>query len=332
MKQLLVFFTISLYLLSCSAPDQPEHPETISPSANAQWLNPFLYNDDFDRIVSFPIWFNDSLIQSHRIRKITKRIYPRIITDTSHLDNYKNTIPREKREYYFSEAGNVERLVIYVYYDDREIARASFNYESKTDKNGFAKCHQGIFEYLSDTDKANDFRTDFQSERKYNFVLFQFLKEKKKYLSYQDTETGEKLLVVKQPKYWGPLSVDTILKPAKEDWIVWGSLRQPHKIYKVETKVKESDVHIYNYHPSGALKNRIIKDYPLENRRAYQYDHENKWTGYIDSVFSENTYISRTINTFVFDEYARPVRMQHQVDSRTENPFGYLETFSYSTR
>ncbi len=317
-----------LALFSCKS-DRTAYSKN-EPAKQRQWINPLFFNDNFDSELSFPVWFDDSLIKANGITKITKRIFPRIVGDTSDINSQEEAMPREKREYYFDDNGFVDRLVIYYYFDDREIARASFLYRGNMDNNGFRTAIPGTFEYLSD-DNSSDFRTDDQSEREYSYVVHQFVKNKRKYIVYQDVETEDRLLFLKQKKYWGALSVDSILKPAPTDWVIWGTARKPYKRYRVENKVKEKDVHLYRYWKSGVLKERVIQDYPFENRRSYQYGSKNQWISYIDSTFSEDVFITRTENIFEFDKQGKPVLIRHQKVNGNEEPYFYLETIRYQS-
>lgn len=319
-----------LMLFACHSGDKAAFSKN-EPHKKAQWINPLFFNDNFDSEFSFPVWFDDSLVKANHIRKITKRIFPRIIGDTNDINSQKDAMPREKREYYFDDNGLVDRLVIYYYFDDREIARASFIYQGNMDNNGFRTAIPGTFRYLSDDGDFSDFRTDFQAEREYSFVLHTPVRSKPKYIAYQDVETEEKLLFLKNKKYWGPLSVDSILKPDKNDWVIWGTARKPYKRYKVDNKVSERNVHLYKYWKSGVLKERIIEDYPFENRRSYQYNHASVWTSYIDSTFSENVFITRTENNFEFDEQGKPILLRHQKVNANGEPFFYFETLRYET-
>src|SRR5690606_7724739 len=123
----------------------------------------------------------------------------------------KNAMPKEKIEYYFSQDGEVERIAIYYYYDDREIYRIGFNYIGKKDAFGFAPLEVTFSEDMTNSNMPDDFQTDKQFERSDNFVIYQFIRSKKKYVKYQDVETGQKLFLLKEKKDWGTLSVDTIL-------------------------------------------------------------------------------------------------------------------------
>ncbi len=301
------------------------------PLNKKQWLNPLFFNENFESELSFPLWFSDSLIRANNIYKITKRIFPRIIGDTSSLAP-NEAMPREKREYYFDNNGKVFYIVIYYYYDDREIARSSFIYQGKMDRNGFRNVTPDVFKHLSDADSINDFTTDFQSEREYNYVLHRYWYNKSKATCYEDIETQDRIYFLKQKKYWGPLSVDSILKPASNDWVIWGTPRKPYKRYKVENKVREKEVHLYNYWPTGPLKERIIEDYPFEIKRSYQYNKKNQWISYIDSTISDNNFITRTVHNFEYDATGKPIYLKHKKENTSGEPNYYIETFSYELR
>lgn len=315
-------------LLSCGG----KNDDAISdnePLHVAQWINPLFYNDVFDSEISFPLWFNDSLISAHRIEKITKRTFPLQIQDSLTMHYTQNAMPKEKIEYYFLKDGSIDRIAIYYYYDDREIARVGFNYLKKKDQNGFSPLELTFAQELISGGENDEFQTDKQFNRTDNFVIHRAVSNKKKYAQYQDMETGQKLFLLKNKKDWKTLSVDTILKPAKSDWIVWGTIAHPIKRYQVSKKVKVKNVHRYEYWTTGVLKERIIENYPFERRRSYQYNDANQWYSYVDSSFAENKFISTSKNIFEFDKYQRPILINHTKVVKDDGPLGYIETFRY---
>lgn len=327
-KRTFLGYILLFLLLSCGE----RIKEIISenePKLVDQWINPLFYNDIFDSEISFPLWFHDSLIRSNGIQKITKRTFPLQFQDSLTLHYTKNAMPKEKIEYYFSESGDLDRIAIYYYYDDREIARVGFNYIGEKDQFGFSPVDVTFSEDLTSEKKGDDFQTDKQFDRTDNFVMHRFVKNKNKYAQYQDVETGQRLFLLKNKKDWGTLAVDTILKPTKVDWIVWGTMSHPIKRYQVSKKVKERNVHHYEYWSTGVLKRRIIENYPFERRRNYQYNQESQWVGYIDSSFSENKFISTSENVFEFDQYQRPILINHAKIIKGDRPLGFLETFHY---
>ena len=327
MKRIAISILSILLLVACMS-KQPTEMEINGPKRTAQWINPLFFNDNFDAELSFPVWFDDSLVRAHHISKITKRIFPPLPEDASKMSDIKETMPKEKREYYFDKNGFVNRLVVYHYFDDREIARASFYFQGNMDNNGFRKVVPNAFRYLSDNGENTDFTTNTE-EREYNYIIYKANQRKSKFISYTDVETSDKLFFLKNKKHWGPLSVDSILKPAPNDWIVWGTARKPYKRYKVKNKVSERNVHLYNYWKSGVLKQRIVQDYPFEYHRSYAFNAKNQWTSYIDSTFSEQVYITRSVHVFEFDEAGKPILLKHTKETLQEKPFSYLETFNY---
>ena len=194
---------------------------------------------------------------------------------------------------------------------------------------GFAPVELTFSEDLIKSQQEDDFQTDKQFDRTDNFVMHRFVMNKTKYVQYEDVETSQRLFLLKNKKDWKALAVDTILKPKKVDWIVWGTMSHPIKRYQVSKKVKERNVHHYEYWNSGVLKRRVIENYPFERRRTFNYSADNQWIGYVDSSFSENQFISTSQNIFEFDKYQRPILINHTKVIKEEGPLGYIETFRY---
>lgn len=302
------------------------------PKKTAQWLNPLFFNHDFEHELNFPLWFNDSLIRAHQIYKITKRIYPRIVGDTSEINDYRQAIPKEKIEYYFDPNGLVDQIVVYSYFDDREISRATFVYKGNMFASGYRKLDALPFISLTRDPVRDDFSTELVQDKTHQYSLLSFGRERGKFAAYLDTENDNRLFVIKNRRNWGPLSVDSVVHPRKEDWIVLGTMRKPYKRYQVENTVKERNVYSYHYWKSGVIKRRIKKTYPFEYRRTYLFGPKHQWTGYIDSTFSTGHYITRTENNIIFDEYERPVEIHHRKSSDEPQGFFYKETIHYRTK
>jgi hypothetical protein len=297
----------------------------------SQWVNPVFYNNDFEDELNFPMWFNDSLVKAHEIYKITKRIYPRINGDTNEINSTKQAVPKEKIEYYFDPNGLVDQVVIYSYYDDREISRQHFIYDGNMFSSGYRKL-KALPVHLLQKDKSDEFTTELYNDKKTKYNLFDFVKRSKKYTSYINVKTENFYFVIKNKKYWGPLSVDSILHPKKEDWVVLGSVRKPYKKYHVENIVNESDVYDYEYYKSGVLKRVSKKNYPFEYKRNYIYNKDNFWIAYVDSTFSEEKFISKISHEIVYDKFLRPIEIHHNTNFIEDKTYYYKETLSYRSK
>lgn len=298
------------------------------PKQKAQWINPLFYNNDFENELNFPLWFEDSLVKAHDIYKITKRIFKEEELDS----NGFLAIPNEKIEYYFDPNGYVDQLVIYSYLDDREISRANFIYEGNMLASGYRKVRALPLITLQKKNLKDEFATDFFLDVTNQYSLYSFKSKQKKYLLFFDEEKKNNVFVMKQEKYWGPLSIDSILHPQATDWVILGSIRKPQKRFQVENTVNYSNVYKYEYWKSGMIKARIKEIYPFTYKRSYIYKQNNDWVKYIDSTFSENEFLLRSVHKIVYDEYARPSEIIHIREQQDGSSSTYRETLSYRTR
>jgi len=297
-------------LSSCSeGPKTVDNEKTTDPK-------PFLFRmnavfTDSEKYLSFPVWFNDSIIAQNKITKITRSLFFVEVEDSNETIDVLKDIPREKTEYWFYPNGQISKLKVTYYYDDEEIGNVSFIYKTLKDRNGFATVLRSDdqLQYLDMEDTEMDFP----------FKIHQLDKKTKKYLAYQDDETGDYLFFMLNKKYWGPLSVDSILNPMPKDIIILGSPFYPVKQYRVRNKVNEMDVQEITYYPNGKSVNTIIRhEYPFERRRSVQYDQKGICTGYIDSTFSGKLFLTRTLNDMTLDKSNKPTRITHKKENQLD--------------
>lgn len=301
-----------------------------SPKKLAQWINPLVFNTDLDNQLSFPIWFDDSLIRAHQIAKITRRIYGSFEKEEVDSALIRETFPREKREFYFDANGFVDRIVIYSYYDDREIARSSYFYTGNMDNNGFRVTQKISSKQIVSEDEDVVFLGD-EIQLSTPISTYHLLGKTKKFFAYQNQERTETIFSLRESKFWNPLSVDSILKPQPSDWIVFGNLKKPHKRYHVKNTVLESDVHEYTYFETGILKSISINKNAFTIKRHFQYENSGAWIAYTDSTFAEDYFIHRTVSTFNFDALQRPIEIRHTRQKNNKEKLMFLESFRFHT-
>jgi hypothetical protein len=266
---------------------------------------------DSEKYLSFPVWFNDSIVAQNKITKITRSHFFVEVEDSNEVIDLSKDIPREKTEYWFYPNGQIYKLKVTYYYDDEEIGNVSFNYKTMKDQYGFA--------VVMRSEDQNQYVDTEDSDMDFPFKVHQLEKRTKKYLAYQDDETGDYLFYMLNKKYWGPLSVDSILNPMQKDLIILGSPYFPVKQYRVRNKVNEMDVQEITYYPNGKSVNTIIRhDYPFERRRSVQYNTKGICTGYIDSTFSGKLFLTRTLNEISSDKSNRPTKIIHKKENQLD--------------
>lgn len=309
MFRLVIYITIVLQLLSaCSQGDS-------ALNQNDQLKQtPFLFRmnamfTDAEKFLSFPLWFNDSLIAKNKISKMSRSLYFIEIEDTLEMDDLTKDLPREKRMYWFYPNGQVKQMKVDNYYDDEIIGSMLFTYKSSKDKYGFATVVKEEDQRKSQEVNENDVESPF--------FIHQKVKQTGKYLAYQDDESGDYLFYMLNKKYWGALSIDTILNPTPKDIIVLGSPYFPTKQYKVQNKVNEKDVQLITYHPKSKVVQTLIKhDYPFEQKRTLLYNKNGLCNGYVDSTFSGKLFLNRTLTDLKLDKLNRPIQVTHRKENQ----------------
>jgi len=262
--------------------------------------------------ISFPLWFNDSLIRKHKIRTLTRKLYSNSVDiDTTDL------ALRESKVYTFNEAGKLISLYIEHYYDQTLVGSMSFTF-GKHDEVGYAEVQSSkVMVGQADQEILSQYR--------------RYTKEKyaDKFLVYKDQTSGDRLFFMLRRKHWGSLSVDSILNPSRNDKIVLGTPKYPHKRYKVENRVNESEVVKYGY-ADGLLKRISFDRYPFHYERSLTFDDDGLCTGFIDSTFSNKKYLTRRESVFHMEK-GIPVRMIHENKSgKSATGYYQMETFEYS--
>jgi hypothetical protein len=248
------------------------------------------------------------------------------------LKSIHGAVPREMREYFFNQLGAIIQLNVHYYYDDREIGSILFSYTGEKDTYGYSEVKRKTI-VTKTAKRISETHQFFDPEvRELDFKMFVKRKGAKKYLAYQDMETGDFSYFLLNSKYWGTLSVDSILKPDPKDIIGWGTPLFPSKKYQVSNKVKEQNVKMFIYDKqSGKFPDYWLKKvYPFDYKRSFTYNNKGICNGYIDSTFADEVYVTRMISIFQFNKKEEPIMILHQKENASnDKEYFSIETYTY---
>ena len=257
------------------------------------------YFSDAEYNMSFPIWFNDSLIRKNNIKKITRSVYMSSKELERDLDS-----PKEVKTYHFNKDGQITAVEIEHYYENVKVGKLRFEYNGKKDENGFEGVKNMIVNKVN-ADQSVD-----------HYSLYEKEKYGDKYLVYRNETTGDYLFFMLNKENWGPLTVDSILAPMPNDIVVLGNPMKPEKKYQVENMVNEINVVDFGYDKSrNYVKDISFDEYPFHFKRSIQYNKQGQCTGFIDSTFSDDKYITRRKSTFEISADTLPVMLKHEKKS-----------------
>ncbi|MDG1147795.1 MAG: hypothetical protein P8N52_05765 [Crocinitomicaceae bacterium] len=281
MRFLLINLLLILFVItSCS---EQKHQLELSERVDCQ---PFLFNmqqpfSDNEYNMSFPLWFNDTVLKQQRIKKIILNAFPA----SQGVDVSENT-PKQKKVYLFNDEGDLISAQFEQFYENTNVGSSLFNYSTPKDENGFSR-----------VEEVTDSNLEEHTTGPYS--IYEKIGYGSKVLRYRDKFSGNQLFYMLDKKNWGALSVDSILNPTAEDQIVLGTPLMPHKSYQVENIVKETNGINFGYDNTGEFVQEISYDaYPFRTKRSINYDNNGICIGFVDSMFSSKGFMNSEFTSF----------------------------------
>jgi hypothetical protein len=303
--------------LSCQQNQVKQTQQTKNES-----FKPFVFNlqnmwTDFEQHVSFPNWFNDSIIQSKQIGAIHRNIYekPASIEGTNIPDSM---YLREKISYYFYPNGHIKCFLITSFVEGEKIGTATFYYENIKDKFGYN------FASLSDSFSLNP---KLLQNHYHIDTLFQIHPD---YLNFVEKLSGNHLYVVLNNKKLDALMIDKILKPTVSDWIMQGNPRKPSSLYRLKNRVNQLQVRSFSYsQKNNQFSSGVTEHFPFETRRSLLMKN-NGCFGFTDSIFSNAKFLFQNKYVFHGNDLIIPEKVIiSKLNNESSTSWETIEYYSY---
>jgi len=310
MRQTIFLFLTIFSFLSCSSEGKRIFKRKQKSVYTPSIVNLASLLTEEENYISFPNWFNDSIIVSHNINRIVRKSYLKM--DDLENEVQINFIPREIKEYSFTDKGLVSKLEIQNFYDGQEIGSHVFLFGNKKDENEYCdtKLHHLFYVGIENDDEDEYFE---ESSITTPYKVFEKVEAIKWFSKYQNTETGDYLNFINSPKFWGALSVDSLISPTPKDEIILGVQGRVYKKYQVTNKINEFNVRTYQY--DQKIKDKLLNweanNYPFKQKRDFLYAKNGICYAYIDSIFSNDEFVTRTSSKIYFNKLKDPVRITH---------------------
>ncbi len=307
----LVLFLFAGLLFSCQ-----QKNDRVTVLKKSESSKPFVFRMNqlytpAENEVNFPLWFEDSIIASRGIAQLKRSVF--LVTGEMEDD----IDLREIRNYFFNRKGKLDSMKVTYYFDDQIIGFRSFQWESKNDEMGFRRLLKSLKSY--ELVEFEDSFIEFEPVSKgVNSYCYQSNKYRKCFIPRRD--------------FWGPFSVDSILKPSSEDQIVLGKAKIPFKKYSVSNKVHERNVQLYTYSDDGmAILSISRSEYPFDVKRSVIYDKDWRCMGYVDSTFSDGVFLTVTRAKISNNKSGLPVQLKKlKGGNKTEYTVVLRENYEYS--
>lgn len=304
------FLVFIVALTSCKNNSGDDFSSNKAPVLKQSILNLAQLYSESERSISFPVFFNDSIIRAHSIQSIERRFY--FSTTDTFLRNEGELGADKSFLYEFDANGWINKMTVKNHYDYKAISGIGISYTNYQPKTGFAESK------IEEISQMADFHFNRYSVEKVTKNLF----------TYKNVVDGSFLFIVPNPKHWKTLVIDTLCRPKKEDFIVWGTMKKPMKIYQVNNLVEESNVRKFNYE-KGVLKSIEWTDDPFRIVRTIQYNKNGVCNLFIDSTFSMGGFVS-TSRYDILLKNNLPIEVSKTLKSSSGDRVVFKERYIYS--
>lgn len=309
MNKQIGFFGWLLVALTCACTAKAP---VVKPAVKAYptIFHPLYFQDEIASQLNFPFWFNDSLIRLHNIQEITRTTFGSYeVDDTVHSETLKKT----EIVYLFSREGKLQEITRIYYAEGLEIARSNYRIGEKP-----------VNRYYTAEDIS------FNADPSTDYIRMVRVGKKKNVIQYDDAESDVRYHFFSNKRFWGALSVDSIADPEQQDWIIHGTPERPVKRYQVRNTVTENNVTHYQYLNENYPEMITWSDYPFTQKRYFRYDRGGSFSGFIDSTFIDQAFVTRNVTTFILDKWNRPTEIVHQKGhAASEASYRTIEKISY---
>lgn len=261
-----------------------------------------------EKELSFPVWFNDSILLAHGVKEI---IRTNLISEEGSEDEEL----RQRRVYTYDKKGNLTKLVIEEYYEGSLINSSEFHYKGSKDEFGFAEV------------KRQAKQTEYPDHNRiYTKSYFE------NYLSYTGEDHDQRLYFLPDSKHWKALTIDSMLRPDETDFIVYGTPDHRLRQFRIANKIEESDITEFLLDASDkVIVEMKIDNYPFATKRTYNYGESDKCIGFLDSLFSGDKFLNSVKTTISYQKAVLPITVYHRhLNISGELIYTETEQFSYA--
>ncbi len=266
--------TVLLIVLACGGNSRKASREKDERLLDPPLLNLSCLYGDGEQNMSFPMWFNDSVIRARGIMEIKRTVFDESMTDSLEVEQI---LPKKEYVYTFGEDGKVRQLNIRNFYDNRMISSVSVQFARHDVRTGFA------------VTRFND-QLDYD-HTEFPFQQYEEVKTSDNWSCFQESRTMDLLYMIHNEDYWKPLTIDTLCYPDKDDLLILGTYGRPQKKYKVDNIVEEREVRNYFYENKVLTRVEWSED-PFTVSRSVRFDPNGVCVGFVDSTFSLGDYVS----------------------------------------
>lgn len=295
-----MLYTFLVFIfLGCKGEKANEPRERVeTPPINISVINWAFFTTEGLQNISFPIWFNDSIVAKRNIQKISFSINELEPLEDS---TFQDTIPSTLYEVSFSK-GKLNTVYIKEFSEEIEIEEQWFRYRHKKDSLGYSLpdvINNVIYE-------ENDFLPIFSTlQNAQQYQRLEFFERDSTTIQYVNTLSPNKgkHVYIKDSSNWNVHFIDQKFEHPEKNTYYYGVPSKHLESFRIKNLVEKDKISSNNYFENDCIYQHSTYSNEFENKRTFLYDENGRVTGFIDSLIAEpNDFIERVVSKIKYKD------------------------------
>lgn len=293
MKNFIAYTFLFFLFFGCSEDQAANVKEKVeTPPQIDQLINWTFFNPDGMQNISFPIWFNDSIVKGKNIKRIHLSINDLGPQDDS---TFQDTIPSKFYDIGFSN----ERLnIVYVKEFSQEIAIEEQWFKYRHDKDSLGYSLPDITNNVIYDE--NDFLPIFSTlQNAQHYKRLKFLEIDSSTIHYENTLSAnkEKHVFIKDSSNWNVHFIDQKFDHPEKIVFYFGVPEKHVESFRIKNLVEKNQISSNKYFENDCIYQHSTFNNGFENRKTFLYDKNGRVTEFVDSLIVEpNDFIERIVS------------------------------------
>lgn len=326
MKNFIIYLLFVFILVGCGEEDNNSAKQMVStPPINNNIINWAFFNPDGLQNISFPIWFNDSIVLNRGIQQIHFSINEFEPVEDS---TFQDTIPSTLYEVNYSKKG-VNIFYVKRYAEEIKIEEQWFRYRNHKDSLGYSIpsiTNNVIYE-------ENDFLPIFSTlQNAQQYKRLEFAESDSSTIQYINTLSADKdkHVFIIDSACWNVHFIDQKFMHPEKNTFYYGVPSKHIESFRIKNLVEKERLSSYKYFDNNCIYQNSTFSNGFEKRRTFLYDKSGRVTGFIDSLMVEpNDFIESIISKINYkNELPILVSSYKSQDSLLKNPIKEIQ-FNY---
>jgi hypothetical protein len=283
MRNYFLYLILIALIIGCEEEKSSPIKKVVkTPPMNKGIINWAFFNSDGFQNISFPVWFNDTVISNRNIEKIHFSMNKFEALDDS---TFQDTLPSALYEVHFSN-GNLDIFYVKRFAQEIKIEEQWFKYRKDKDSLGYSLpnvTNNVIYE-------ENGFLPIFSTlKNAAQYKRLKLVERDSSTIQYLNTLSAEKEMhiFILDSANWNVHFIDQNFEHPEKNTFYYGFPSQYIESFRIKNLVEKEQLTSYKYFDNGCIYQRSTYSNGFENRRTFLYDSTGLLTSFVDSLIVE---------------------------------------------